>query len=110
MTGDGDITRQTIYNFIIQFKRDHDGLSPTLEEIAAGCFLSKAGVKYHMPYMELQGMIRIDGRRGIEIIGGSWFPPEDDTDADLDPKPDETRDDPDADGEVGYDPTPSETE
>ncbi len=110
MTDDGDITRQEIYDFIVQYKRDHDGLAPTLNEIAGGCHLSKAGVKYHMPYMELRGMIRIVGRRGIEIIGGSWFPPEDDADADTNPESDETRGDPDVTGEADHDAKASKAE
>jgi hypothetical protein len=94
MTDDGDITRKLIYDFIVQYKRDHDGLSPTFDEIAEGCYLSRAGVKYHLPILQLQGILRIGGRRGIEVIGGAWVPPDEAEGTDA--KSDEAGDDPSA--------------
>lgn len=76
MTDDGDITRQLIYDFIVQYKRDNDGLSPTFDEIAEACYISRAGVKYHLPIMQNQGILRVTGRRGITISGGAWVAPD----------------------------------
>lgn len=67
--------RQRVYRFIIQFKRDHDGNSPSSREIADGTgILSTNSVHYHLRMLEKQGKIHIERHlaRRITVIGGRW--------------------------------------
>jgi len=69
-------TRERVFRFIVEYKRQHDGLSPTVEEISRACVLHTSTVKYHLLKLENQGRIRIVGRRAIEVIGGVWNLPD----------------------------------
>ncbi|HML25004.1 MAG TPA: hypothetical protein PKD09_25340 [Aggregatilinea sp.] len=68
----GNGSRDRIYEFIVRYKREHDGLAPAITEIAEGCFLSVSTVKYHLFMLEREDRIRLDGRRRIEVVGGKW--------------------------------------
>ncbi len=65
-------TRDRIFNYIVQYKREHDGLAPAITEIAEACFLSVSTVKYHLFMLEREDRIRMEGRRRIEVVGGVW--------------------------------------
>jgi SOS-response transcriptional repressor LexA len=70
-----------IYNFILKFKQDNDGLSPTFREIAAGVGLSSNNsVKYQIEKLVKFGLLEGlggDGKaRNIKVIGGQWRPPQ----------------------------------
>lgn len=72
----GDRT-DLVFAFIIQWKLEHDGNSPTLREIMEGCNIgSTSTATYHRDKLVRARMIRLigkkrDGRR-IEVIGGKW--------------------------------------
>ncbi|MEW6580741.1 MAG: hypothetical protein AB1435_16315 [Chloroflexota bacterium] len=69
-------TRERVFRFIVEYKRQHDGLSPAVKEISRACVLHISTVKYHLLKLENQGRIRIVGRRAIEVTGGVWNPPD----------------------------------
>lgn len=69
-------SRERVFRFIVEYKRQHDGLSPAIEEISKACALHTSTVKYHLLKLENQGRIRIVGRRAIEVSGGVWNLPD----------------------------------
>ncbi|MBN2305070.1 MAG: helix-turn-helix transcriptional regulator [Anaerolineae bacterium] len=70
-------TRSHILRYIIAFKRDHDGLTPTGREIAGEVSIAESTVRYHLQRLQNDGAIRLS-RRGITVVGGEWFPPDED--------------------------------
>ncbi|MBN1965822.1 MAG: hypothetical protein JW910_14315 [Anaerolineae bacterium] len=76
MSDDGLTMRQRIYDFIVAYKREHDGLSPAIKEIADTCQIGFSTVRYHLWMLEIDGRIRAKGRRSIEVIGGVWDLPD----------------------------------
>lgn len=72
---------ERIYDFILNFKQDHDGVSPTVLEICSGCEIRSSSVVCHcLTTLELLGMVKCGygtGRRSrmISIPGGRWVPP-----------------------------------
>lgn len=71
-----------IFEAIVRYKQEHDGLSPTLSELAERCSLSVSAIRYHLMRLELTGHIRWHGRRGIVVLGGEWSAPEEGQEAD----------------------------
>lgn len=67
-------SRQRIYDYIVEYKRGHDGNSPSLREIGEACHLVISVVKSHLDRLERDGWInRISKEsRGIEVVGGQW--------------------------------------
>jgi len=67
-------TRELIYRFLLDYKRQHDGNTPSTREIAEGCSVGLSTAKYHLLMLELEGRIRIwrERPRRIEIVGGQW--------------------------------------
>lgn len=67
-------TREIVFEFLVQYKRQHDGNTPSTREIAETCCLSTSAVNYHLTWLELEDRIRVsrDGRRRVEIVGGIW--------------------------------------
>lgn len=65
-------TRELVYQFIVSYKAEHGGNSPTLDEIRVGLELSsKSVVRYHLLNLEIDGRIRRphDGRaRSIVVV------------------------------------------
>lgn len=65
--------------FVVRFKAEHCGDSPSLEEIAAGVgVVSRSTVFMHLQSLERHGLIvrpRGDARR-IGIPGAVWTPPQ----------------------------------
>mgnify|MGYP001348863787 FL=1 len=72
MEDDNPTNRELVFAFIVDYKRRHDGLSPGIREIAAGCHLSQSTVKYHLFMLERANRIHIEGRARIQVIGGVW--------------------------------------
>jgi len=69
-----------VFKFIVDYKREHDGLAPTVREIMRGVGVgSTSVVVYHLERLEGQGRIRLLGwgrSRGIMVVGGRWeYPP-----------------------------------
>jgi len=63
-----------IYDYLIRFKRENDGLSPSIREIMDACDISSTSVViYYLRDMQKAGQITMRGKRGIAIIGGVWM-------------------------------------
>lgn len=70
---------QTIYDFIISYKRDHDGCAPSYREIGAILDVeSPSLVAFYLKQLAELGMIEVEEltKREISIVGGKWIPPE----------------------------------
>ncbi len=70
-------TTEAIYRYIIRYKRQHAGDSPTRREIGAGVGISTPStVHHHLVMLERSGKIRLSRPAGkarmIEIPGASW--------------------------------------
>jgi hypothetical protein len=76
--------RIRIYQYIVAFKSEHDGNSPSIRQIGDQVGISWTSVvRYHLATMERLGMIKLGGNgvsRMIVVIGGTWAPP-----ANIDP-------------------------
>lgn len=75
--------RQQVFDFIVAFKRTHDGNSPSVAEIREGCSMSSSStVKYHLNNLVQHGLIECDYGKGksrmITVCGGRWIPPSQD--------------------------------
>jgi len=68
------LTTQMVLEFLKQYKSNHDGCSPTYQQIAEGCRLASPSVaSYHLGKLAGLGLIRMpEGKRDIEIVGGKW--------------------------------------
>ncbi len=69
------ITRRGVYKYIIKYKRDNDGLSPSMREIMAQGVSSTSVVAWHLAKLEDEGKISCNGVRGIKVTGGEWRSP-----------------------------------
>lgn len=71
--------RLQVYDFIVKFKIDHDGVAPSVAEIGKSCGISStAAVRYVLDHLVLLGMIECNygaGSRMIGIVGARWIPP-----------------------------------
>ncbi len=65
---------------ICSYKAEHDGQAPTRRELMKLCGLhSPSTVSYYLQRLETAGLIRTQSEseaRGIEVVGGSWEPPD----------------------------------
>lgn len=64
-----------VYNRIVEFKREHDGLSPTRREICDGTGITSTSVCNRvLDSLERLGHIALwdDTPRGIMVKGGKW--------------------------------------
>ena len=68
--------QQAMLETIIRFKKEHDGLSPTIRELMALTgSKSTSVVEFHLEGLERGGRIRRIGvgtSRGIAVNGGRW--------------------------------------
>ncbi len=72
--------RLRIFDFIVQFKKEHDGNSPTNREIMDACKISSTSVvSYYLDLLVKAGLINRCGAPGasrmIEVAGGHWTVP-----------------------------------
>lgn len=70
---------QAVLGFIIRYKMEHDGISPTMREIAMRCDISSTSqVARSLEALEREGHIRRPeiSSRHIEVVGGRWVAPE----------------------------------
>lgn len=67
-------SRQAVFDFIVAYKRAHDGNSPTLRQIMDARGISSTSVAHNILHgLERSGFIRIlPGSQGIVVIGGCW--------------------------------------
>lgn len=68
--------REKVYNFIIEFKTENDGCSPSIREICEHCEISSTSVtNYYLVQMVKEGrlaFIQKGKSRNIMVIGGKW--------------------------------------
>lgn len=68
--------RDKVYDFIVAYKKKHDGNSPTHEEIKDAVGLkSKSSVNWHLSQLVKAGLIEMPhygGTRFIAVVGGRW--------------------------------------
>lgn len=69
---DNPSNREHVFEYIVIYKREHDGLAPSIKEIAEACMLSESTVRYHLWMLQQGNRIRLGGRRAIEVVGGAW--------------------------------------
>jgi len=66
------VNMSAILNFIIRYKRENDGSSPTIRMIQQGCGISSTSmVHFYRRKLEELGLIAFDGR-SIIVTGGIW--------------------------------------
>lgn len=64
-----------VLEYIISYKRNNDGASPTLREICTACNVPSTSIAYYvLMILERDGKIcrDKDKYRGIRVTGGSW--------------------------------------
>ena len=71
------MSTQRVLEFVIEYKRTHDGNSPSTRQILTATFLaSTSTVNYHLTQLVKMGRIRtfaLDKQsRSIEVVGGKW--------------------------------------
>jgi hypothetical protein len=72
--------KERIFWYIVEYKRNHDGNSPTMREIMVGCGISTTSMVYlYLNQMKAAGLIRrpepesgIRCSASIEVVGGEW--------------------------------------
>lgn len=72
--------RSRVYAFVVAYKKLHDGNSPLMRDIQAGCeFKDPMGVVKVLRRLEREGKIKLykpgPRRVFISIVGGSWDMP-----------------------------------
>ncbi len=71
--------RAAVLRFILDFKKAHDGNSPTMREINEGCKLYSTALIWRLLHdLETEGLIRLMGggkSRAIIVVGGFWQAP-----------------------------------
>ena len=70
--------RQKIYEYILRFKRRHDGNSPSIRQIADAFGLSVSIVHDHLGRLEAIGLIKRGPKgesRMINVVGAKWTEP-----------------------------------
>ena len=72
----GDAKSAAIYRYIVRFKAENDGLSPSVRDIQrATGIVSTSIVFHHINRLEAAGRITRHGSKGkwgIKVIGGEW--------------------------------------
>lgn len=67
---------EKIFRWIVEYKTQHDGNSPTLVELMSACGVSSRSVaRYLLQRLQKAGLIRLSGNkqsRSIRVVGGEW--------------------------------------
>ena len=68
---------QPIFNWIVEYKTEHDGNSPSLRELMRACNITSSSVASHiLRRLARAGKISLTGQRSrtrsIIVIGGEW--------------------------------------
>ena len=65
-----------VYRYIVRYKQLHDGLSPSLRDIAKETSFSKTCVYLYLIELDKKGVIKMEYfRKAILIPGALWTPP-----------------------------------
>jgi SOS-response transcriptional repressor LexA len=73
--------QEIVFKFIVEYKQNHDGNSPTMREIMYGCDITTTSlISFYLGQLERSGKIRWPrygfSKRSsatIEVIGGNWL-------------------------------------
>ncbi len=69
-----------VYDSIVQYKLDHDGNSPTRDELAGLVQINKTTLHVILRILEARKLLRRECNRNkagkIHVVGGVWLPPE----------------------------------
>ncbi len=68
-----------VLNYILSYKRGHDGASPSIREICDGCALrSTSNGFYHLRRLQQAGLIEREANmaRNIRVVGEQWSCPQ----------------------------------
>lgn len=83
MQADSEATKEGLQEQIIEFVRDYksdpinDGNSPTYQEIAAALGKKwRANIYRYVQSLERKGLIAVNKRGKLRLIGGKYIPPE----------------------------------
>lgn len=75
----GEARRGEIFNFIVEYKREHGGVSPTIREIQEHTGVtSTSSITHHLGELERQGAIYFVGTKytprniAVTRLGMSW--------------------------------------
>lgn len=73
----GEEAEKAILQYIIEYKRQNDGTSPSWRQIRKECQISSTSmVSYYLDKLESQGKIKVgSGVRTIQVVGGEWRMP-----------------------------------
>lgn len=67
--------RDRVYDFIVAWKKAHDGNSPSIRQLTDECNTGSTSVTAHiLEKLESEGRIKVEDRqaRQIVVIGGEW--------------------------------------
>lgn len=65
--------RNAVLTAIVEYKREHDGCSPSVRDISDATGLALSMVNFYLRKLESQGVIALlDGARGIMTTNGAW--------------------------------------
>lgn len=67
-------SRQAVLDFIIRYKQQHDGNSPSMREIMAASSVSTLSLIDHIldDLVDAGLIVRGPGARNIQVVGGRW--------------------------------------
>lgn len=70
-----------VYRAIVDYKRQHDGNSPTIRQLTELCAIPSVNTTHKLLLtLEERGLINLSKRKGdtrsIIVTGGRWLPPE----------------------------------
>lgn len=72
---DANAMADTIFGYIVDFKRQNDGISPTMREIGRFAGIdSTSHISWYLRRLQRDGKIELikNGARGIVVKGGKW--------------------------------------
>lgn len=71
--------QKAIYDAIVEFKKEHDGCTPSYAHIAEMTGITKSTIHYNVGKLEDAGHIRrpFGSAQHIEIVGAHWIAPAD---------------------------------
>lgn len=68
-----------VFEYVLHYKRSHDGNSPSIREICAGCHLRSTSIGfYHLRCLQRAGLIKRQANtaRNIWVVGEHWSCPQ----------------------------------
>ena len=72
---DASFMADRVFDYIVDYKSKHDGLSPAYRDIISAVGISSTStVRYYLDNLEKRGKIELTEfkSRTIKVVGGSW--------------------------------------